>query len=89
MIEELKLNKENEMSLAEDKIKQLKDSLDQKQQEVIELLNKFSPLMELKVNPNNIEQERREALEKNKRGSLDVLDVLLNKYQIVALKGKY
>ena len=83
------MNKENEMSLAEDKIKQLKDSLDQKQQEVIELLNKFSPLMELKVNPNNIEQERREALEKNKRGSLDVLDVLLNKYQIVALKGKY
>ena len=89
MIDELKKNKENEVSLAEDKIKQLKDSLDQKQQEVIELLNKFSPLMELKVNPNNIEQERRDVLEKNKRGSLDVLDVLLNKYQIVALKGKY
>lgn len=77
------------MDLAEDKIKQLKDSLDQKQQEVIELLNKFSPLMELKVNPNNVEQERREALEKSKRGSLDVLDVLLNKYQIVSLKRKY
>ena len=77
------------MDLAEDKIKQLKDSFDQKQQEVIELLNKFSPLMELKVNPNNVEQERREALEKSKRGSLDVLDVLLNKYQIVSLKRKY
>jgi hypothetical protein len=59
MIEELKRNKADELSIASKKIEGLKFNLEQKQQELIEMLNRFTPLMELKVNRPSIEEERR------------------------------
>lgn len=59
MIEELKKNKADELQIASRKIEGLKLNLEQKQQELLETLNRFSPLMELKVNRASIEEERR------------------------------
>jgi len=44
--------------------------------------------MELKRNNNNIEQERRAKIEATKRGDINILEVMLEKYKIVALQPK-
>ena len=45
MIEELKKNKANELSIASQKIDTLKFNLSQKQEELVEALNRFEPLL--------------------------------------------
>lgn len=55
MIEELKKNKADELELANGKIDTLKEALLQKQRETEEILAKFSPLMQMHVNRQDIE----------------------------------
>jgi hypothetical protein len=59
MIEELKKNKANELSLASQKIDTLKYNLEQKNHELVEALNRFEPLLQLQKNRPSIEAERR------------------------------
>ena len=63
MIEELKKNKSNELSLASQKIETLKFHLDQKQRELIETLSRFETLLELQTNRSSIEEDRRIKIE--------------------------
>lgn len=55
LIEELKRNKVTELSIANNKIESLKQSLNEKQQEILDLLNRFSPLMEYKMSHEDID----------------------------------
>jgi hypothetical protein len=88
MIEELKKNKLNEIELANQKIESLKATLDQKQHEIIELLNRFSPLVELQLNRPSIDEDRRAKIEQTQKADVAILQVLLEKYQIVSLRPK-
>lgn len=89
MIEELKKNKSDEVFLASKKIEGLKLNLEQKQQELIETLNRFSPLMELQVNRADIHEERRVKIQQSQRADVAILEVLLGKYGIVSLRPKH
>ena len=88
MIEELKKNKANELSIASQKIDTLKYNLNQKQEELVEALNRFEPLLELQRNRPNIEEERRIKIEQSQKTNIAILEVLLDKYGIVSLKPK-
>ena len=88
MIEELKKNKANELSIASQKIDTLKYNLNQKQQELIEALQRFEPLLELRKDRGNMEAERAQKIEESMKTNVAILDVLLNKYGIVSLKPK-
>ena len=88
MIEELKKNKANELSIASQKIDTLKYNLNQKQEELVEALNRFEPLLELQRNRPNIEEERRIKIEQSQKTNVAILEVLLDKYGIVSLKPK-
>ena len=58
MIEGIKRNKVTELEMANDTINKLKNNLQEKQQEVLEVLSRFSPLMEFKLNQPSLEEER-------------------------------
>lgn len=73
MIDELKKSKANELSIASQKIDTLKFNLEQKQQELIEALTRFEPLLELQVNRGNIEEERRAKIEQAQRSNISIL----------------
>ena len=88
MIEELKKNKANELSIASQKIDTLKYNLNQKQHEYVEALQRFEPLLELQKDRGNIEAERRTKIEESMKTNVAILDVLLNKYGIISLKPK-
>jgi len=51
----------------------LKSALELKQQEIIEILNKFSPLVELKVNRPSIEEERIAKIEQSQKADVAIL----------------
>ena len=74
--------------MATQKIDSLNAQLHHKHQEIIELLNRFSPLVELKVNRGSIEVERRAKIEQTQKADIAILEVLLEKYQIVSLRPK-
>ena len=59
IIQQLKNKKNLELNLANQTIQKLNQGLRQKQQEVLEILERFSPLMEYKLNPASIEEERK------------------------------
>ena len=42
--------------------------------------------MEFKLNPGNLEVERKEKIQQHYKADIDLLSVLLDKYQIAALK---
>ncbi len=52
------------------------------------MLNRFSPLMEYKMNHEQIDVERKRRIEEHQRADIDLLDVMLNKYDIVALRRR-
>lgn len=54
IIQQLKNNKALELSLAHENIQKLNQNLREKQQEVLEILERFSPLMEWKINPSSL-----------------------------------
>ena len=88
LIEELKRNKMTELSISNNKIESLKQSLNEKQQEILDLLNRFSPLMEYKIHQEDIDEERRRKIQEHQKGDIDLLEVMLQKYDIVALRRK-
>jgi hypothetical protein len=88
LIEELKRNKMTELSISNNKIESLKQSLNEKQQEILDLLNRFSPLMEYKIHKEEIDEERRRKIQEHQKGDIDLLEVMLQKYDIVALRRK-
>jgi short-subunit dehydrogenase involved in D-alanine esterification of teichoic acids len=88
VIQELKNNKTLEMSLAAQTIEKLNQSLREKQQEVLDILERFSPLMEYKMNESSIQAERKEKIEQHYAANLDLLAVILDKYRIVVLPKK-
>jgi len=55
---------------------------------MLDLLNRFSPLMEYKMSHEDIDEERRRKIEEHQRADIDLLDVMLQKYDIVALRRK-
>ncbi len=77
-----------ELSISNNKIESLKQSLNEKQQEILDLLNRFSPLMEFKMQHEDIDEERRRKIQEHQRADIDLLDVMLQKYDIVALRRK-
>lgn len=89
MIEELKRNKITELMIANNRIESLKLSLNEKQQEMLDLLNRFEPLMEYKMNREDIDEERRRKIEEHQKADIDLLQVMLQKYDIVALRRKW
>lgn len=54
MIDEMKKNKADELELANGKIDTLREALLQKQQEIEQILTKFSPLMDLHINRQDV-----------------------------------
>jgi hypothetical protein len=88
LIEELKRNKMTELSISNNKIEALKQSLNEKQQEILDLLNRFSPLMEFKMQHEDIDEERKRKIQEHQKADIDLLDVMLQKYDIVALRRK-
>jgi len=54
MIDELKKNKADELELANGKIDTLREALLQKQQDIEQILAKFTPLMDLHINRQDV-----------------------------------
>jgi hypothetical protein len=54
IIQELKNNKILELDMLNQTIEKLNQNLKEKEQEVLEILERFSPLMEYKINPISI-----------------------------------
>lgn len=54
MIDELKKNKADELELANGKIDTLREALLQKQQDIEQILAKFTPLMDLHINRRDV-----------------------------------
>lgn len=52
---------------------------------MLEILERFSPLMEYKLNAQSIEVERKEKIERHYKANVDLLSVMLDKYSIAAL----
>jgi hypothetical protein len=73
MIDEIKKSKSNELSIASQKIDTLKFNLEQKQQELIEALNRFEPLLQLQVNRGSIEEQRRAKIEQSQKSDIAIL----------------
>ncbi len=51
-------------------------------------MNRFSPLMEYKIHKEDIDEERRRKIQEHQKGDIDLLEVMLQKYDIVALRRK-
>ena len=77
-----------ELSISNNKIEALKQSLNEKQQEILDLLNRFSPLMEYKMQKEDIDEERKRKIQEHQRADIDLSEVMLHKYDIVALRRK-
>ena len=56
MILEQKKKMETEIEISNNRIESLKRNLQQKQEELIEILTKFSPLLDFKMNKASIEE---------------------------------
>ena len=59
--------------LSNQRIESLKVHLEQKDNELTDALNRFSPLLELQMNREPIEEEKRARLTENLKGDISIL----------------
>lgn len=88
MILEQKKKMETEIEISNNRIESLKRNLQQKQEELIEILTKFSPLLDFKMNKASIDEERRAKIEQSYKGDISILSIYLDKYKIASLRPR-
>lgn len=62
LIEELKKNHEQELEVLKLNEKKLRNRLEEKEHELLDILTKFSPLVKIHAGEKSIEQDRKERI---------------------------
>jgi hypothetical protein len=62
--------------------KKIRNRLEEKEQELLDILTKFSPLVKIHAGEKSFEEDRKERIERHWKADVALLDVLLRKYKI-------
>lgn len=82
LIEELKKSHASEIELMRHKLDKTSQSLEEKQQELLDILTRFSPLVKIHAGEKSVEEDRKERIERHWKADLGLLEIILERYRI-------